>query len=414
MSFALADLPLPLGQVLHVGAGTGGDLAAYLAAGARAVTLVEPDPDALDALAPLVAALGPEPPVRLVAAALGGGAGLLHRFGFPDLSSLRPPSGLKALFPGLREQGTEPVALQDPAALVRDLDLAEGQSHVLVIEAPGEGGAIVAALAGAGLLSRFDRVVVQDGAIPLYEGQMPLDAVAEALAAQGYGGFSRDLADPDRPHLRATRDPRLAEAEAERTALVRRAIELENALAERQAALAGLETDLSLLRAALATAEAALAGERAERESLERRLAEAETALAGERGKAGMVLAEAEAALARERTERETLARRLAEAEAALAKERAERETLMRRIAEAEENLSRRRAALSGAETALAEERARTRSLRERAEQAEKQRDRQAADLQKRDFQLAASREEMLKAQGQIELIADLLLRRES
>jgi len=345
---------LPLGQVLHVGAGTGGDLAAYLAAGARAVTLVEPDPDALEVLAPLVAALGPEPPVRLVAAALGSGAGLLHRFGFPDLSSLRPPSGLRVLFPGLREQGAEPVALQDPMALVRDLDLAEGQSHVLVIEAPGEGGAIVAALAGTGLLARFDRVVVQDGAIPLYEGQMPLDAVAEALAAQGYGGFSRDLADPDRPHLRATRDPRLAEAQAERTALVRRTVELENTLAERQAALSGLETDLSLLRAALATAEAALAGERAERESLARRLAESE------------------------------------------------------------ENLSRRRAALSGAETALAEERARARSLRERAEQAEKQRDRQAADLQKRDFQLAASREEMLKTQGQIELIADLLLRRES
>lgn len=242
--FALDDLPAPLGQILHVGAGSGGDMPRWLASGASAITLVEPDPEALAALREALDGNGngnaKAPPVALVAAALSAARppALLHRFSFPDLSSLSPATAaLQGLYPGLRSLASEPVALRDPADLVAGLGLAEGRCHVLVLEAPGQAQAILSALAQAGRLAAFARLVVQEGEAVLYEGQSPLAAIAAWLEGQGYALRIDRTADPDRPHLVASRDIRGIELAEARAALAARAADLARAVQERDAAV---------------------------------------------------------------------------------------------------------------------------------------------------------------------------------
>jgi hypothetical protein len=280
MGFALDGMAEPLGQVLHIGAGSGGDLAGYVAAGATAITLVEPDPDALEMLRATVDAAkagksGPR--IAVVAAAvalpdlpLGPGSGhqppsqtpgrgRLYRFAFPDLASLRPPSGLAALYPGLGAPETETVALADPVALVRGLDLDPGGRHLLVIEAAAAAQPVLAALDAAGLLAGFARVVVQEGAEALYEGQVPLAETARWLETRPFRAAAFDRADPDRPHLRADLDPRAGELAALRAAQ-------EAALAR----IAGLEAERDAARAEAAGQAAELAAVQAERDAAAR------------------------------------------------------------------------------------------------------------------------------------------------
>lgn len=253
--FALTDLPAPLGQILHVGAGSGSDLPQWRAAGASAITLVEPAPEALEALREAVAdsaaAPAATPPVTVIAAAVSaaGAAAVLHRFNFPDLSSLSPATAaLQTLFPGLRALEPEPVVLRDPAELVERLGLAGGRCHVLVLEAPGQAQAILAALQTADLLTRFSRLVVQEAETVLYEGQSPASTISAWLEGLGYAVRRDETADPDRPHLCATRDTRAVELGNLRTRL-----------AETEAARDAVVTERDAARARITALEAAAA-----------------------------------------------------------------------------------------------------------------------------------------------------------
>lgn len=272
-----ARRPLPpLGAVLHIGAGRGGDLGAYLRAGARAVTLVEPAPEAREALE--TAAADADIPVEPVAAAVSAAdrPAPLRRFGFPGLASLRTPTGLRDLYPGLSDPEEIAVETRHPADLAAALlaapDLPDQAVNLLVVEAPGEGQAVLAALDEADLLRRFAWIAVQDGAESLYEGQPPLEQTLRWLRDRDYEVALDAGSDPDRPHLQAFRDPRLAALRAERDAEKTRAETAETRLAAVQderdsdraraetaaAAAAQLQDELALGRAELQKAQAQL------------------------------------------------------------------------------------------------------------------------------------------------------------
>ncbi len=216
---APGDAPGKLGHVLHVGPGRAAGLA-WQGRGWTGLTLVEADPEAAEALR---AAYEGDARVRVVAGAAkagGTGNGRLQRYGFGDLDALRAPTGARLLFPGLARRDAVEVPLVDPVALVRGLEPGAG-AHLLVLDAPGEGRGILAALAAAGLLAPFARIAVREGREALYEGAGTLDEIEAVLREAGHAVTGRDTDDPDRPWIRTGRDPRLHEIERLTAALRR-------------------------------------------------------------------------------------------------------------------------------------------------------------------------------------------------
>jgi len=484
----LKALPAPLGHVLHIGAGQGGDLSAYLDAGAQAVTLVEPDPEALVHLRQLAK---DDPRVTVIGAAISvdQDAAGLHRFNFPDLNSLRPTETLEALFPGLEELGCEPVPLQTPSALLSVLEMPAGQAHVLVIEAPGEAMSILQALAKADLLQQFSGVSIHGSAKVRYRDEEPIGKIASWLRTVGFPDAQEDASeDPDFPHIHVARNVQLDalgaleeerdKAVAEAAAQKQKAIEArrekgriqarltrekkktskaEEELTEAQARLAvlePLEAQVKELQVARDTVQQKLVQRNATLSETQARIAVLEpleaqvSELQAARDKAQQQLAAQQATL----TEAQARIAALEPLEAQVSELQAARDTVQQKLVQRNATLSETQARVVALEpleaqvsemqaaqdkaqqklaelrTALSEAQARKATVAEKLSKTEKQvaeleaertglkeqlaTARQAA--QKYETQaahVAVSREEILRAEGQIDLIKDLLLR---
>lgn len=355
LSPALAAVAAHGGLVLHLGAGTAPDLAACLAAGPAHVALVEADPALARALERRLAGVAGVS-VHACAIAAQDGTATLRVFNHAPLSSLRDPADLVALFPGLRERHRIEVETCDPAGLLRrlpsgasrpdpdvgpdvgpdtgpdtgpdgdpgpDPDLpAPPGADLLIVDIPGEEAAALEALARAGALARFGRILLRCGTTAHYHGSLPLAALADWLEAAGYRDVGReDGDDPDRPwqafrldplagevtRLRALADAHGAEAQALRADLERAGARASAAEAER----ARLEDALRALReTARETArEAGRAQEASRQEAAEARAALAERLAAREADAEDLQRRLAAAEAARARTEAEAAAR---------------------------------------------------------------------------------------------------------
>lgn len=201
-SWILAEYQAPsLGHIVHIGAGLCDDLADYLDAGAKTVTLVEPDPATATMLREKI---GTNPQVTLIEAAISSGAQgqLLNRFSFADLNSLRNPTGLTQLFPALEVQSQEPVRVQNPTETIQHLDLSETDDNMLVIEAPGEAMDILQALENAQVLRLFKYLRINEGSKALYQGATPIDKIHMWLERRFFvNNIMWDKSDPDCPTL---------------------------------------------------------------------------------------------------------------------------------------------------------------------------------------------------------------------
>ena len=286
-----------LGTILHIGAGFGGDLAAYLASGAERIILVEPDAAALAVLRPLVAG---QDRVTLIPVAVTPEPGLtrLNRFNFADLNTLRQPVGITTIFPGLQVLSQDIVAVETPADLLARGLLSYMRPNWLVIEAPGEELAILTALDAAGQLEPFETLVLQGAREIYFAGSTAIDAVLDWLKSRH---FTKDLVhlplDPDRPHLRVSLDP-LSKANDR---LHHSLAQSQTALAQAQDQIAAAQTRMSaehdaaeqgnaVLQSRLTEAEAARHAQKTSAEhqqariqALEQQLAETEAARQGER-----------------------------------------------------------------------------------------------------------------------------------
>lgn len=261
-------------HLLHIGAGTGAELAARQAAGETRFTLVEADPDTARALATRLRGM---PGVQVIPGAVSADLTPrpFRRCNLPGLNSFRAPEGLKALFPGLRVLDENPVTPLDPVALVAGLEL--GEDAALLIEAPGEALGILQALQAAGHLERFATIRLQEGRETLYAGAPPAGAIRDWLEDNGFIALlETDSEDPDRPHLSATRPAALirlrAECDAALSAMqVLRAElgEVRTVAGERAERIAALERERDTARAEAAAATQRLTLARAELERAE-------------------------------------------------------------------------------------------------------------------------------------------------
>lgn len=256
-----SDLPRPVSLIVHIGAGECSELPAYLEVGAAQILLAEA---AAEAAARLRAGNSRQASVKVVQAAVSADTSPrpFHLANFPDLSSLRPPTRLSELFPGLRLVSKETVTPVDPVALLRDsrtMEKSDG-SRVLVLDAPGESLSILRRLQDADLLTGFDAIRFRESPEPLYKDAAPAAAIAEVLQDAGFNlrpdidddpAFPRVWARLDRAALK--RKSQIAALTVERDTL-RKEVETQAAeLARLQKEVGAQTTELTGLRKELDT-----------------------------------------------------------------------------------------------------------------------------------------------------------------
>ena len=229
--------------IVHLGAGNCSDLATWQAANPRRIVLVEPNPDAAKRLTALARDEGQ---IHVVQQAVGDphGSPRLRRFNIPALSSLREPTGLLELFPGLRTERELDVDVIEPVAFIQGLELEQERKHWLIIDTPGEEAAIVNALQAGGQLEQFDRIILHCTVEPLYRESGPATAALDELKDAGYDINQRDDSDPDRPAWTLDRNPLRLENQALRrkvAELEQQAKKLERSRDEKEEKIANLK-----------------------------------------------------------------------------------------------------------------------------------------------------------------------------
>ena len=390
-----------LGTVLHIGAGEATELPACLEAGADRVLLVEPDPQQIGTLRG-PAARDPERVVPIEAAlAVTTGRAPFQRLNLAAFSGLELPGALREIFPGLRVTATPEVDTLSPADLAARIapDLEGEGGHLLLLDAPQVAELALHGLAEAGLLMRFDQLLLRVSDGPVWAGGGSAETLLEWLRGQGFAVVSQDRADPDfaRVVLRLDRAAMATRKLSGENAELRRARDAAQAeIAALQASVeaeteayekhcAALEAELSELRGARDAGQAEIAALQAsveaETEAHETRRAALETELSEQRGEVGRLsgdLADRDARIATleaDRSERgqeaERLAAELAERDAQATRLTGDLETAQARVATLEAELSGRQDEVDRLTVSLSEREARVDGLSTDLEAAE-------------------------------------------
>ncbi len=264
MSLALHKLSAlggsELGFVVHAGAGSCRQPQHYLQLGADDVLLIEPVPQLAASLRALTSGLDG---VRVEEGALSDTEAEqdFYLLNNPVESSLLKPSALLEQFPNLKLREVCKVRTLRLDTLLQSVVRREGRSNVLVLEIKGMEHEVLRGLSDADL-ERFDFLVLETAAQPLYEGAAPASQTVDVLHAHGF-----DVVDaPVRPHLprqslilkldrgRAQlvqlrrnlgkKQGRIGELEAAVAVEARRAENAEKQIAEKSAVISGLQAQL--------------------------------------------------------------------------------------------------------------------------------------------------------------------------
>ena len=294
------------------------------------------------------------------------------RYSLPDLYSLSPATAnLMALWPGLKRRPGMTVPVISTDNLAARLQAVEGGIHV-VIDMPGAEYRVLALLDMDGLAGKVQAISLRCGVESFFEGASDSNALLEALALKGFSVTHESHDDPDWPEYSLKADAR-----------AHLILKLEAQVEEKQAALASAQND------AAARAEEIM--------DLSARVTERDTELAQLR-----------IDLDTRATERNAVQKKLeaeqADREKEIAAHAEEIRDLSARVVERDTELAQLRIDL---DTRATERNAVQKKLE--AEQADREEE-IAAHAESRT-RLMLVREEIRRAEGQIELIKDLLLR---
>jgi predicted nuclease with TOPRIM domain len=187
-------------KIIHIGAGYGAELHDYIASGAREIILIEPLPALASDLIKKANTLGDNSRnihVIEVAITIDSSTNKLREFNLPGIASLRDPKGLKTLFPGLKTVAQHNVQTLTACELVQRFGPVEGETAMLVVEAPGETLSAIRSLAEADQLKRFRYINLTANPEPLYTRSGRAEEVLRVLEQNGYEQLSCDDKEPD-------------------------------------------------------------------------------------------------------------------------------------------------------------------------------------------------------------------------
>ncbi len=381
----------PVDTVVHVGPGDPALLDRYLALWPRQVVWI--DADAERGLALRAAAAASAAVLTLVDTPIGASAGAARWQRF-DLPSFDGPLGLRdteGMYPGLRLLGSSEVACQAFAPLFASLvaPLPAGARVMLAIDRPGQELSFVESLDAASL-ARVSSLLLRGCAAPFFEGGCTHDQALAALASRSWRPREASAVAPLWPAA-------LLEFDASLDAVTRRADEAEARCAAQSAVVQRLEAEVARLVAELGERrEEALRSEVARQEAV--RQAGAVTAAHGD------TLARLQSEIARVAAEREAQRSEVARVSAEREVRRVEAESLARQL----RDLADARAAVQRESSELA-------SVRDRQsvalDEAYKQIKRLEASVAEADGRHRLLGQELGKAEGQLALLRDLLLK---
>lgn len=264
MSLALHKLSAlggsELGFVVHAGAGSCRQPQHYLQLGADDVLLIEAVPQLAASLRALTSGLEG---VRVEEGALSPTEAEqdFYLLNNPVESSLLKPSALLEQFPNLKLRQVCKVRTLRLDRLLQSVVRREGRSNVLVLEIKGMEHEVLRGLNSEDF-EKFDFLVLETAAQPLYEGAVPASQTIDVLHAHGF-----DVVDaPVRPHLArqslilrldrgraqlvqlhrnvSNQQSRIAELEAALAVEVGRTEDAEKQVAEKSAVISGLQAQL--------------------------------------------------------------------------------------------------------------------------------------------------------------------------
>lgn len=370
-----------VGTLVHVGA-TAADLDDLATVSADRLVLVQGDPDAAAELG--TTARGGHGNATVVTAAVAADDRPIewHSYNLRTLNGPLDMSSLQTYYPRLTQLKSRPVQPRAFGGLVERLALAEGQSHALVLDVPGQEGALVAALT-SDTLGRFEWIALRGCREIADPRASSFDRSVERLVGCFYRRVTDSQGDDSLWPCALFRFDREACLRAQLQALQSRADKEAAERREALATIARLQQDNDRNRHQLADAEAALADKDARLATLQARLTDIESQAQ-----------DASARAERLQQENDRNRQQLADAEAALADKDDRLVALQARVANVE----------SQARTASASAEERQRESLARIEQ-----------LQQENSQLSLRQhlldEELAKTEGQIEVLKDVLLR---
>ncbi|MCF3639067.1 hypothetical protein LXM94_03720 [Rhizobium sp. TRM95111] len=229
----LPEQDKPAGTIIHVGAGRAENVEALNASDASRVVLIEPNPDIVVLLQRRTKAM-PKIVVMPLALAATDGVATLEILTASALSSLKPPTKLKALLPGLETVSRQEVQTLSPRSLLARLGEIQRPLR-LALEAPGVEMEILKAWKAADSLHLIDQVDLRCGEEALYDGAATRAQLEAWLTNEKFRLLATDRNDPDWPvlHFEARHDARaLAETVTKLEAAAKRIIEIESSYAK--------------------------------------------------------------------------------------------------------------------------------------------------------------------------------------
>jgi FkbM family methyltransferase len=206
----LNHAPVP-SAIVHLGAGLCRELPHYIGSGAGRIILFEPNPEVIPALRRQAEGHS-NVEVFPVAVAAESGRRALKLYNYDDLASLRRPTGLFELLPGLQHIGQAIVDVMAAHNLASELSLEIEENNWLVIDTPGEEAAIISALEQHRKLHHFDRIIIRAGAESLYDGAQSAEQLTRQLEQLGYYiEGAKDTSDCDWPRYHLRLNPKAIE-----------------------------------------------------------------------------------------------------------------------------------------------------------------------------------------------------------
>lgn len=402
----------PLGTMLMLGSRGDALLGTLPRCAAKRIIRTEADPDRAQSAERRFQDC---PTVTILPVAVGATAGIatLHRFNLAEAAALRAPTGLKSLFAGLRETGQIEIETCTTASLLKDVTLERDAAHLLVLGMPGEEMTVIEQLAASGDLQRFSHVITPLPSLALYEGASDGAAIRARLEQAGFRIESRDISDPDLSFAHLRRDTQYLDIIAERDRFA-------EGRDQAQQKAQSLQTEIATLRATL---EATTAEHAALRETLETTQAERDTLKQGrdtataeiERLKTvrDQIAAARDEAKDKTRTQESEIARLQQAVQtrtSELEKARSDLGACNQKLNEVSENLSGRNARVNELQRDFEQLKTKHEAVTKSNKSLEETLRTKQQRIEELDARIDKAREDLRRAEGQVDLIKDLFL----
>lgn len=187
--------------ILHIGAGEGLDIERQLASKPKRLILIEPNPDIAARLREKTRVLSNVEvhELAVTASVRAVHVASLHEYNWNTASSLQEAAQLAQLFPGLQLVHIHEVEALSPVALIERLELNNKEEHSLIIEAPGVENGIIEALCDSRQIGMFSTLTLSCPCSSLHTASAEPTDLVSRLIDFGFEMVKQDENDPDWP-----------------------------------------------------------------------------------------------------------------------------------------------------------------------------------------------------------------------